>query len=111
MLWPTAQRHLCQNPSTLTALALVALASICFGADPAVTPAVIPAAPAVGFLDWFNLHSGAVLGFALDHQGMRPTLLGLVAIFTPLMGLVLVPLVIRIRREANQGETRIVAIN
>ena len=55
--------------------------------------------------------TGPVLGFALDHQGMRPTLLGLVAIFTPLMGLVLVPLVIRIRREANQGETRIVAIN
>lgn len=55
--------------------------------------------------------TGPVLGFALDHQGMRPTLLGLVAIFTPLMGLVLVPLVIRIRREANQGETRTVAIN
>ena len=55
--------------------------------------------------------TGPALGIALDHQGMRPTLLGLVAIFTPLMGLVLVPLVIRIRREANQGETRIVAIN
>ena len=55
--------------------------------------------------------TGPVLGFALDHQGMRPTLLGLVAIFTPLMGLVLVPLVIRIRREANQGEMRIVSAN
>ena len=55
--------------------------------------------------------TGPVLGFALDHQGMRPTLLGLVAIFTPLMGLVLVPLVIRIRREANQDETRIVPVN
>jgi MFS family permease len=55
--------------------------------------------------------TGPILGFALDHQGMRPTLLGLVAIFTPLMGLVLVPLVIRIRREANQDETRIVPVN
>ena len=43
--------------------------------------------------------TGPVLGMALDHVGMQTTLLGLVAIFTPLMGLVLVPLVIRIRRE------------
>jgi len=55
--------------------------------------------------------TGPVLGYALDNQGMRPTLLGLVAIFTPLLGLVLVPLVIRIRREAHQGEARIAPVN
>jgi MFS family permease len=43
--------------------------------------------------------TGPVLGMALDQHGMQPTLLGLVALFTPLMGLVLVPLVVRIRRE------------
>jgi hypothetical protein len=48
--------------------------------------------------------TGPVLGFALDSQGMSSTLLALVAIFTPLMGLVLVPLVIRIRRESGNRE-------
>jgi MFS family permease len=43
--------------------------------------------------------TGPLLGLSLDSAGMQPTLLGLVAIFVPLMGLVLVPLVIRIRRE------------
>lgn len=43
--------------------------------------------------------TGPLLGIALDTQGMQATLLGLLAIFTPLMGLVLVPLVVRIRRE------------
>ena len=43
--------------------------------------------------------TGPMLGLALDTRGMQPTLLGLVALFTPLMGLVLVPLVFRIRRE------------
>jgi MFS family permease len=43
--------------------------------------------------------TGPLLGMSLDSAGMQPTLLGLVAIFTPLMGLVMVPLVIRIRRE------------
>ena len=43
--------------------------------------------------------TGPLLGLALDHQGMQPTLLGLVAIFAPLMGFALVPLVLRIRRE------------
>ena len=49
--------------------------------------------------------TGPVLGYALDSQGMSATLLALVAIFTPLMGLVLVPLVVRIRREGKQAET------
>ena len=48
--------------------------------------------------------TGPVLGYALDSQGMSATLLALVAIFTPLMGLVLVPLVVRIRREGKQAE-------
>jgi MFS family permease len=43
--------------------------------------------------------TGPLLGIALDTQGMQATLIGLLAIFTPLMGLVLVPLVVRIRRE------------
>ena len=47
--------------------------------------------------------TGPLLGMALDSQGMQPTLLGLVAIFAPLMGLVLVPLVLRIRREQAEA--------
>jgi len=43
--------------------------------------------------------TGPLLGLALDTQGMDTTLLGMVAIFLPLMGLVLVPLFLRIRRE------------
>lgn len=43
--------------------------------------------------------TGPILGYVLDRYGMTQTLLGLVVIFTPLMCLVLVPLVIRIRRE------------
>lgn len=43
--------------------------------------------------------TGPLLGYALDSLGMRATLLTLVAVFTPLLGLVLVPLVIRIHRE------------
>lgn len=51
--------------------------------------------------------TGPLLGMALDQHGMQPTLLGLVVLFTPLMGLVLVPLVIRIRRE--QAEEALLA--
>ena len=43
--------------------------------------------------------TGPLLGLALDTQGMNTTLLGMVAIFIPLMALVLVPLFFRIRRE------------
>ena len=45
--------------------------------------------------------SGPTLGFALDHYGMVPTLFGLLLIFTPLMLLVLVPLLSRIKREQS----------
>ncbi len=43
--------------------------------------------------------TGPLLGLALDSRGTQQTLLGLAAIFGPLMVLVLVPLVLRIRRE------------
>ena len=49
--------------------------------------------------------TGPVLGMALDSQGMTPTLLALAVIFTPLMGLVLVPLVVRIRREKTDTQS------
>ena len=47
--------------------------------------------------------TGPVLGYALDRFGMQSTLLGLLAVFAPLLGLVLVPLVIRIRREQRDA--------
>jgi MFS family permease len=43
--------------------------------------------------------TGPVLGYALDSLGVTSTLLILAAVFTPLMALVLVPLVVRIRWE------------
>ena len=42
--------------------------------------------------------SGPALGYTLDSLGMRATLLGLAALFTPLLGLVLVPLVLEFMR-------------
>jgi MFS family permease len=48
--------------------------------------------------------TGPLLGFALDHYGVRSTLLIMLAVFTPLMGLVLVPLLLRIRREVSARE-------
>lgn len=52
--------------------------------------------------------TGPVLGYALDNHGMSSTLLTLAVVFTPLMGLVLVPLVLRIRREKNKGKQQVV---
>jgi len=43
--------------------------------------------------------TGPLLGYALDSLGMQATLLMLLLVFTPLMGLVVVPLLIRIQRE------------
>jgi MFS family permease len=48
--------------------------------------------------------TGPVLGYALDTQGMTNTLLGLIVIFTPLMGFALVPLIIQIKREPREEE-------
>ncbi len=50
------------------------------------------------------IFSGPMLGWALDHYGMVPTLLGLVVVFTPLMLLVLIPLFSRIKREQQELE-------
>jgi MFS family permease len=43
--------------------------------------------------------TGPLLGYALDSVGVTSTLLWLLVVFTPLIAVVLVPLVIRIRRE------------
>jgi MFS family permease len=43
--------------------------------------------------------TGPVLGLALDNHGVQLTLVGLVVMFAPLMVLVLIPLMFRIRRE------------
>ena len=48
--------------------------------------------------------TGPVLGYTLDSLGMTTTLVALAALFTPLMGLVLVPLVVRIRREQTAAK-------
>ena len=48
--------------------------------------------------------TGPVLGYALDSLGMQTTLLVLLLVFTPLMCLVLVPLLIRIQRERVRTE-------
>ena len=62
---------------------------------------LIAALPILGLLG-MAIGSGGVgllFGIALDHCGMTATLLGLAAVFTPLMAAALVPLVLRIRRE------------
>jgi len=46
--------------------------------------------------------TGPLLGFMLDHYGMTNTLLGLAVVFAPLMALVIVPLLSRIRREPDK---------
>ncbi len=43
--------------------------------------------------------TGPLLGFAMDSYGVQSTLLLLLAIFIPLIAVVLVPLVLRIRNE------------
>lgn len=48
--------------------------------------------------------TGPLLGLALDRLGVDQTLLLLVAVFAPVIALVLVPLLVRIRRE-RRGET------
>lgn len=53
--------------------------------------------------------TGPLLGYALDSLGMRATLLTLLAVFTPLLGLVLVPLLLRIRREQAGRSAEVVA--
>ena len=48
--------------------------------------------------------TGPLIGIALDSYGVNATLLLLLAIFAPLIALVLVPLVLRIRREERSEQ-------
>jgi hypothetical protein len=48
--------------------------------------------------------TGPLIGISLDSYGVNSTLLLLVVIFTPLIALVLVPLVARIRREERSEQ-------
>jgi MFS family permease len=50
--------------------------------------------------------TGPVLGFLLDRYGMQSTLLVLLAVFTPAIALVLVPLVTRIGREHRAANSQ-----
>lgn len=55
--------------------------------------------------------TGPLLGYALDRFGVTSTLLLLAAIFTPVIAVVLIPLVIRIRREAAADNSQVVPAN
>ena len=52
--------------------------------------------------------TGPLLGFALDSLGVTSTLLVLLVVFTPLIAVVLIPLVIRIRREEASERPQVV---
>jgi hypothetical protein len=53
--------------------------------------------------------TGPVLGIALDGLGITSTLLILVTVFTPLIVLVLMPLLSRIKRESTEQAIQRVA--
>jgi hypothetical protein len=55
--------------------------------------------------------TGPLLGQALDRLGVNSTLLLLAAIFTPAIAIVLVPLVVRIRREEANDSPQVVPAN
>lgn len=55
--------------------------------------------------------TGPLLGYALDSVGVTSTLLWLAAIFAPLIAVVLIPLVVRIRREESEKDTQAVPAN
>ena len=52
--------------------------------------------------------TGPLLGYALDSLGVTSTLLLLLAIFTPVIVLVLIPLVVRINREESSDSPQVV---
>jgi len=54
--------------------------------------------------------TGPLLGYTLDSLGMQATLFGMILLFAPLMGLVLVPLVIRIHRERASAAPEAVTV-
>ena len=55
--------------------------------------------------------TGPVLGYMLDRHGMTNTLLGLAVIFAPLMLLVVMPLLARIKKEEGGKAMEAVAAN
>ena len=55
--------------------------------------------------------TGPVLGYALDRIGVQSTLVLMLAIFTPVIAVVLVPLFIRIAREERDDEAQPVPAN
>ncbi|MFK8048724.1 MAG: MFS transporter [Halioglobus sp.] len=55
--------------------------------------------------------TGPLLGYALDHQGISKTLLGMAMVFAPLLLLVLLPLLSRIRREVNEEAMAVASAN
>lgn len=55
--------------------------------------------------------TGPLLGYALDRFGVISSLLTLAAIFTPIIAVVLIPLVARIRREAAADNPQVVPAN
>lgn len=55
--------------------------------------------------------TGPLLGYALDRLGVNSTLLLLAAIFAPVIAVVLIPLVIRIRREEANDSHQAVPAN
>ena len=52
--------------------------------------------------------TGPLLGYALDRFGVTSTLWILLAVFTPIMAVVLIPLIARIRREAADDNPQVV---
>jgi MFS family permease len=54
--------------------------------------------------------TGPLLGFALDRYGMESTLLFMIAVFAPLISLVLYPLVVRIKREDKSTKPQVVPL-
>jgi MFS family permease len=55
--------------------------------------------------------TGPVLGIALDSYGMTNTLVGLALVFAPLMLLVLMPLLAKIRREVADEQAQATVVN
>jgi MFS family permease len=55
--------------------------------------------------------TGPLLGYALDSFGVTSTLLLLAAVFAPLIAVVLIPLIVRIRREATRDRPQVVPVN
>ncbi len=55
--------------------------------------------------------TGPLLGYALDHRGISNTLVGMAVVFGPLLILVLLPLLSRIKREVAEEEMTVANAN